>query len=79
MQFYLDLSVNRMKFFKKMRSSMSMNILVVIVSLLLLFGIGVCIIGNNSFIGAFKDEYASVTYHMAVSAAAFVSGEKHSS
>ena len=79
MQFYLDLSVNRMNFFKKMRSSMSMNILVVIVSLLLLFGIGVCIIGNNSFIGAFKDEYASVTYHMADSAATFVNGDKLSS
>ena len=64
-----------MGWLKKIRSNMSINVTGGIVSLMLIFGIIVCFIGTNSFIRAFKDEYSSVTYHMADSAAAFVNGD----
>ena len=60
---------------KKLRSNMSINVTGAIVSLLLVFGIIVCLIGANSIISAFKEEYSTVTYHMADSAAAFVNGD----
>ncbi|MCR5443224.1 MAG: PP2C family protein-serine/threonine phosphatase [Sphaerochaetaceae bacterium] len=60
---------------KKLRSNMSINVTGAIVSLLLVFGIIVCLIGANSIISAFKEEYSTVTYHMAESAAAFVNGD----
>ncbi len=60
---------------KKLRSNMSINVTGAIVSLLLVFGIIVCLIGANSIVRAFKEEYSTVTYHMAESAAAFVNGD----
>ena len=60
---------------EKKRSNMSMNVIGGLVSLLLLFGVFVCIIGNHSFIGAFKNEYASVTHYMADSVAVYVNGD----
>ena len=60
---------------EKKRSNMSMNVIGGLVSLLLLFGIFVCIIGNRSFISAFKNEYASVTHYMADSVAVYVNGD----
>ncbi|MBP5162346.1 MAG: PP2C family protein-serine/threonine phosphatase [Spirochaetales bacterium] len=60
---------------KKLRSNMSINVTGAIVALMLLFGIIVCLIGTNSIISAFKEEYSSVTHHMADSAAAFVNGD----
>ena len=68
-----------MKWFRKYRSHMSLSILGGIISMLLLFGFIVCVIGNSCFVGAFKDEYSSVTYHMADAAATFVDGDDLSS
>ena len=64
-----------MKFFKKIRSNMSMNVIGGLVSLMLLFGLAVCLIGNICFVNAFKDEYSTVTYHMADAATSFVNGD----
>lgn len=64
-----------MSWLKKIRSNMSINVTGGIVSLLLIFGVIVCFIGTNSFIRAFKEEYSSVTYHMADSASVFVNGD----
>lgn len=63
-----------MKLLRKLRSSMSLNVLGGLVFLMLLFGLIVSIIGNSCFVNAFKDEYATVTYHMADSAASFING-----
>ena len=54
---------------------MSMNVIGGLVGLLLLFGLIVCVIGNNCFFDAFKNEYSSVTYHMAEMAAVYVNGD----
>ena len=54
---------------------MSMNVIGGLVSLMLLFGLAVCLIGNLCFVNAFMDEYSTVTYHMADSAASFVKGD----
>nr|MCR4708596.1 SpoIIE family protein phosphatase [Clostridiales bacterium] len=59
---------------EKKRSNMSMNVIGGLVSLLLLFGVFVSIIGNHSFTSAFKNEYASVTHYMADSVAVYVNG-----
>lgn len=63
-----------MKIKTKLRSSMSMNVIGGLVGLLLLFGLIVCIIGNSCIVSAFKNEYSTVTYHMADSVACFVNG-----
>ena len=68
-----------MKLIKKIRSNMSLSIIGGIVAMLLVFGFIVCIIGNSCFVSAFKDEYSTVTYHMADSAATFVNGDHLSS
>lgn len=64
-----------MKFFKKIRSNMSANVIGGLVALIMLFGIVVSLIGNLCFIDAFKNEYSTVTYHMADSSAIFVNGD----
>ena len=64
-----------MKQFKQYRSNMSMNVIGGLVALLLLFGALVCVIGNYCIISAFKNEYATVTYHMAEAAAVLVNGD----
>ena len=46
-----------------------------IISLLVVFSVIVAIIGSQCFIRAFKNEYSTVTHHMADSAAAFVNGD----
>ena len=63
-----------MKLLRKLRSSMSMNVLGGLVFLMLLFGLIVSVIGNSCFVDAFKDEYATVTYHMGDSAVALING-----
>ena len=60
---------------RKFRSSMSVNVIGSLVGLLLLFGLIVCVIGNRCFAAAFKNEYSTVTYHMADMAAGFVNGD----
>ena len=54
---------------------MSIYLTAGIILLLVFFSIIVSIIGTQVFIGAFKKEYSTVTYHMADSAAAFVNGD----
>ena len=61
--------------FKRMCSSMSLNIIGAIVLLLLVFGTLVSILGFVSFTNAFKKEYSTSTYHMADTAASYVSGD----
>ena len=53
------------KFFKKIYSSLFINVIAIVVGILAILGATVCIIGNISFVNAFKNEYATVTYHMA--------------
>ena len=53
------------KFFKKIYSSMALNIIGGLVLLLSILGVVVSAIGYFSFDDAFKNEYATVTYHMA--------------
>ena len=53
---------------------MSLNVIGGLVGLMLLFGFIVCVIGNSCLVNAFKDEYSTVTYHMADAAAVFVNG-----
>ena len=62
-------------FVKKLQSSMSMNVIGGLVGLILLFGFGVCIAGHRCFEGAFRNEYSTVTYHMADSATSYVNGD----
>lgn len=64
-----------MKLFQKIRSNMSMNVIGGLVALLLLFGSLVCAIGNSCIVSAFKNEYATVTHHMADAAAVLVNGD----
>lgn len=58
----------------KLRSGMSMSVIGGLVGLMLIFGFIVCFIGNTCLVNAFKNEYSTVTYHMADSAAVFVNG-----
>ena len=59
---------------RKLRANMSVNIIGVLVGLMLLFGFFVCMFGNTCFVNAFKEEYSTVTYHMADASASFVNG-----
>ena len=63
------------KFFKKIFSSMAVNIIGGLVITLNLLGVIVSLIGYYSFEDAFKNEYASVTYHMADAAGSDVNGD----
>ena len=65
-----------MRIFEKLRSNMAFNVIGGLLFLVLMFGLIVSIIGNRSFVSAFKKEYSTVTYHMADSAAAFVNGDQ---
>ena len=60
---------------EKMRHSMSLNVIGSLVGLMLIFGLAVAIIGYRCIVDAFKNEYSTVTYHMADSAAAYVNGD----
>ncbi|MBQ3416830.1 MAG: PP2C family protein-serine/threonine phosphatase [Ruminococcus sp.] len=64
-----------MKKLNKISSNMSVNVIGVLIGLMLIFGFIICLIGNNSFVTAFKEEYSTVTYHMADSASIFVNGD----
>ena len=60
---------------KRLRSSMSFNIIGAIVFVLVLFGVIVSTVGYASFTEAFKKEYSTTTYHIAATAATFVNGD----
>ena len=61
--------------FRRMKSSLSFNLLSVIILLLIVFGLQVSLIGIISFTSAFKREYAESTYHMADTATKLVNGD----
>ena len=60
---------------RKLRSSMSVNLIGGLVGMLLMFGLTVSVVGNRCFVSAFKHEYATTTYHMADAAAVMVNGD----
>ncbi|MBR3201657.1 MAG: hypothetical protein IKG17_10040 [Mogibacterium sp.] len=64
-----------MKSIKKLRSNMKADIIGGLIFLILMFATVVYVIGYNIFTDAFKEEYTSVTHHMADSAAAIVNGD----
>ena len=64
-----------MRFIKKLRSNMAVNIISAIVLLLVLFGLISSIYGLASFTKAFKKEYSTSTYHMADTAAQQINGD----
>ena len=64
-----------MKLLRRLRSDMSVSVIGGLVGLILLFGLAVVYIGNNCFVSAFKNEYATVTYHMADSVTSYVDGD----
>ena len=59
----------------KLRSSMALNVIGAIVFLLIVFGLIVSALGFVSFTNAFKNEYSTTTYHMAVTATTLVNGD----
>ena len=64
-----------MKVIKKIRSSLSFNIIGGIILLLIVFGIIVSGIGYFSFTNAFKKEYSTTTAHMADTATTLINGD----
>ena len=65
---------NKVSLYRRLRSNMTANVAGAIMSLMLLFGFIVCLVGNLCFTTAFKAEYSSVTHHMADSVAESVNG-----
>ena len=64
-----------MSIFKKLRSSMKLNVIGGLVLLMMVFAFIVCVLGYKSFTTAFEDEYSNTTGHMASAAAARVNGD----
>lgn len=60
---------------RKLRSNMAVYITSSVVSLLVLFGIIVCISGIVSFTNAFDEMNSTTTFHMAYTAASLVNGD----
>lgn len=64
-----------MKLFKKIRSNMSISVIGALVGLMLIFGVVISVVGWIGFENAFRQEYSTVTYHMAMSAVDDVNGD----
>ena len=62
------------KLIRTLRSSMAANVIGAIILLLVICGLLVSSIGMASFATAFKNEYATSTYHMADTATALING-----
>ena len=58
-----------------LRSNMAVNVIGGLILLMLLFGVIVCVIGKRCIVSAFKNEYSTVTYHMADAATVAVNGD----
>ena len=72
-----DKTMKSMKrIFESLRSNFTANIVFAIVQLLVVFSVMVGAVGYVSFTDAFKNEYASTTYHMADTAAILVNGDE---
>lgn len=65
-----------MKKAKKLRYSLTINIIGAVVLLILIFSCIVSVIGFVSFTDAFKREYAVTTYHIADTASMLVNGDR---
>ena len=63
------------KLIRTLRSSMAANVIGAIILLLVICGLLVSSIGMASFATAFKNEYATSTYHMADTATALINGD----
>ena len=63
------------KLAKKLRTSMAVNIIGVIVGLLLIYGLIVSAIGLSGFTYEYENEYSATTYHMADTATSLISGD----
>lgn len=63
------------KLIRTLRSSMAANVIGAIILLLVICGLLVSSIGMASFSTAFKNEYATSTYHMADTATALINGD----
>ena len=59
----------------KLRTSLALNIIGVIILVLLIFGIIVSAVGFVSFTNAIKEEYETTTYHMDATAATLINGD----
>ena len=64
-----------MKKLDAIRSNMAMNVIGGLITLMLVFGVIVCVIGNSSIVSAFKQEYSTVTFHMADAVTVAVNGD----
>ncbi|MBO4412096.1 MAG: SpoIIE family protein phosphatase [Lachnospiraceae bacterium] len=63
-----------MKMIQRFRSSMAINVIGAVMTLLILFGFVISLVGYISFYNAFREEYSTTTYHMADTAATIVNG-----
>ena len=63
------------KLIRTLRSSMAANVIGAIILLLVICGLLISSIGMASFATAFKNEYATSTYHMADTATALINGD----
>ena len=64
-----------MKKLRELKSNMAVNIIGVIILSIVIFGIVVSLLGFLRFSNAFREEYATSTYHMADTAATLVNGD----
>ena len=64
-----------MQTFRRLRASMAVNIIGAVVLLMAVFGLTVSVLGYWSFTDAFRQEYATTTWHMADTAATLVNGD----
>ena len=60
------------KFFDRLRSSLTFNIIGGVVVMLLVIGVVISIVSLRSFMKVFKEEYATTTYNMAETAKTYV-------
>ena len=65
----------QMKFFSKLKSNMSFNIIVAIIILLAMFGFVLSALSMIGFTNTYKNGYSRTTYHIADSAASLVNGD----
>ena len=61
--------------FQKLRSNMSTHVLSITILLMILFGLIICVIGQNCIVNAIRLQANTDSYHMADSAASFVIGD----
>ena len=63
------------KFFKKIYSNLSINVIGALIAIMLIFGAILSTVSYFSLRTAYRDEYSKVTYHMADSVTLYVNGD----